>query len=107
MSLDTDITTTGNLPPAATTAHAMPLSPRPIDAALLIGLALSFVRQGRGGAVPAPLLLHLTTLVETGDPTSFLVSRWLQQCSQRRRPQQTSIGTTAAIIAAAQNRGGL
>lgn len=50
------------------------------DPAILIGLALAFVRQGRllDGLVPEPLMLRLSALADGGNPACRMLLDWLR-----------------------------
>jgi hypothetical protein len=50
------------------------------DPAILIGMALAFVRQGPllDGHVPEPLMLRLNTLADGGNPACRLLLDWLR-----------------------------
>lgn len=52
----------------------------PADPAVLIGLALAFVRQGSllDGLVPEPLILRLNALATSGDAACHLLLDWLR-----------------------------
>ncbi len=86
------------------------------DPALLIGLALAYVRQGSdSSALPAPLLMRLAHHAESGDPTCSLVLDWLNarasdadrsDAAQRRSPRERVVAKLAGPASGeAQPRG--
>jgi hypothetical protein len=58
------------------------------DPAVLIGLALAFVRQGSllDGLVPEPLILRLNALATSGDAACRLLLDWLQNRNRDLAP---------------------
>lgn len=58
------------------------------DPAVLIGLALAFVRQGPllNGPVPEPLTLRLSSFADEGNAACRLLVKWLQNRNRDFRP---------------------
>lgn len=63
------------------TEAARPFCNRDADPAIIIGLALSHVRQGGQGnrSVPAPVMARLDILADRGDPTCRMVRNWISR----------------------------
>lgn len=86
------------------------------DPALLIGLALAYVRQGSSAStMPAPLLTRLALHATSGDPTCSLVLDWLNarasgpdrsDATRRKSPRQRVLAKLAGPASGAgQPRG--
>ncbi|WP_395515528.1 hypothetical protein [Pseudorhizobium flavum] len=67
---------------------ARPICAPDADPAIIIGLALSHVRQGGQGnrSIPAPVMAYLDMLADRGDPTCRMVRHWIS----RRRATSSS-----------------
>lgn len=63
-----------------------------IAAAIVIGLALACVRQGRDGSpsIPVPVMTRLDALADRGDPACRMVRNWIRGRRTRSRSQATS-----------------
>jgi hypothetical protein len=59
------------------------------DAAIVIGLALACVRQGREGSpsVPVPVMTRLDMLADRGDQACRMVRNWIRGRRTGSRPQ--------------------
>ena len=69
-----------------------PVSCQSDDPAVVIGLAVSFIRQGRrpDDQLPSPLLVRLHALANTGDAACRLVLEWIWNHGGSRQPDQLS-----------------
>ncbi|QFY61153.1 hypothetical protein FZ934_12495 [Rhizobium grahamii] len=74
------------------------------DPAVLIGLALAFVRQGSllGGLVPEPLMLRLSALAASGNAACCLLLDWLRSRNRdldRSRNEHLSLSVSTGSSA--------
>lgn len=70
------------------------------DPAVLIGLALAFIRQGRlpDGLVPEPLMLRLNALADGGNAACRLLLDWLRSRNRGLDPSRNEHLTGSVMV---------